>query len=91
MYNHQRCNEGNGEVGYCNHTLALLLKLCKFTVFECQSTRDLCQETDQNAALVCTSELQKWHKKGDGSNIVPEPIINVAVNKTKLQDSENTK
>lgn len=67
-----------------------MLKLCKFTVFECKSTRDLCHETDQNPAIACTSELQKWHKKGGGSNIVPESIMNVVVNKTKLEDSENT-
>lgn len=85
------CSCVAGGVGYCNHILALLLKLCKFTIFECQTCRDLCHEDDQNPTAACTSELQKWHKKGGGLNIMPEPIMNVVVSKTKLEDIENPK
>ncbi|PFX34808.1 hypothetical protein AWC38_SpisGene320 [Stylophora pistillata] len=52
---------------------------------------DLFHEDDQNPTAACTSELQKWHKKGGGSNIMPEPIMNVVVSKTKLEDIENPK
>lgn len=31
------CSCVAGGVGYCNHILALLLKLCKFIIFECQT------------------------------------------------------
>jgi len=84
--------EGNcscvaGKVGYCNHVLALMLKLCKYCIFECTSTKDLGHESDQNPSSSCTSELQKWHKKGGGKNIVPEPVMNVEVNKTKVDES----
>lgn len=85
------CSCAAGGVGYCNHILALLLKLCKFTIFECQTSRDLFHEDDQNPTAACTSKLQKWHKKGGGSNIMPEPIMNVVVSKTKLEDIENPK
>lgn len=85
------CSCVAGAVGYCNHILALMFKVCKYTTYECKSTNDLCQENDQNPTLACTSELQKWHKKGGGSNIAPEPVMNVEVNKTKLDDTNNSK
>jgi hypothetical protein len=37
--------------------------------------------------MACTSQLQQWHKKGGGSNIAPEPVMEVFVNKTKLDEA----
>ena len=53
-----------GKVGFCNHISALMLKVCKFTLFESKSTKDLCEENDENPELACTSQLEKVHKKG---------------------------
>jgi hypothetical protein len=36
--------------------------------------------------MTCTSELQKWHNKGGGKNISAQPVMEVQVNKTKLDD-----
>ena len=63
-----------------------MFKICKFTLFEAKTTKDLCQEKDENPELVCTSQLQKWHKKGGGENIVPQPVMEVYVTKTKLDE-----
>ena len=46
-----------GKVGFCNHISALMLKICKFTLFEAKSTKDLCEEKDENPELACTSQL----------------------------------
>ena len=66
------CSCVAGKVGFCNHVLALMFKLCKFSLFNCTSTKDLCKEEDQNSPLACTSQLQQWHEKGGGSNVVPQ-------------------
>ena len=70
------------KVGFCNHVLALMFKLCKFSLFNCASTKDLLEEEDSHAPIACTSQLQQWHKKGGGSNIAPQPIMEVEVTKT---------
>ena len=64
---HANCSCKAGKVGYCNHVLALMFKACKFSLFDSKSTEDLCQEDDEQPDLACTSQLQKWHKKGHGS------------------------
>ena len=84
---HAFCSCVAGTVGYCNHILALMLKLCKYTLYDCKSTKDLCKDKDETEGLACTSELQKWHRKGGGSNISPQPISSVIVNKTKCETS----
>ena len=37
--------------------------------------------------LACTSQLQKWHKKGRGDKISAQPVMEVTISKTKLDDS----
>lgn len=76
-----------GKVGLCNHVLALMLKLCKFSLDACSDTKQLNSEDDMNPSMACTSSLQLWHKKGRGDKITPKPIIEVMVKKTKLDDS----
>jgi len=51
------CTCAAGEVGYCNHKLALMLKICKYSLFESKTTADLKDEFDENPALACTSQL----------------------------------
>ncbi|KAJ7386715.1 hypothetical protein OS493_006727 [Desmophyllum pertusum] len=81
------CHSFPGTVGFCNHVLALMLKSCKYTLYDCKSTKDLCQDQDQNPGVACTSELQKWHNKGGGKNIVSQPVMEVQVNKTRLDEA----
>ena len=83
------CSCVAGNVGFCNHVLALMFKLCKFTLFSCTSTKDLSEEQDQQSSVACTSQLQQWHKKGGGKNIAPQPIIEVEVTKSKDDDSRS--
>ncbi len=89
---HSMCTCVAGQVGYCNHISALMLKMCKFSLFEAKTTKDLCDENDENPSLACTSKLQRWHKKGGGENIHPEPAMDVVVKKTKLEErTDNTR
>ena len=64
------CSCVAGKVGFCNHVLALMFKLCKFLLFNCSTTKDLSEEDDEHVPLACTSQLQQWHKKGGGANIM---------------------
>ena len=79
------------KVGFCNHISALMLKVCKFALFEAKSTKDLNQEQDENPELACTSQLQKWNKKGGGKNIVPQPVMDVMVRKKKLDEPNSSR
>ena len=83
---HSSCTQVAGKVGFCNHISALMLKVCKFTLYEAKTTKDLQEENDENPVAACTSQLQKWHKKGGGDNIVPQPVMEVIVKKNKLDE-----
>ena len=85
---HANCSCKAGKVGYCNHILALMFKACKFSLFDSKSTADLCQEDDEQQDLACTSQLQKWHKKGRGDKISAQPVVEVTISKTKLDDTK---
>lgn len=80
------CSCKAGESSFCNHLLALMFKVVKLSLNECENTTDLVQEDDQQPSCSKTSLLQKWHKKGGGSNIAPEPVLEVVVKKTKMDD-----
>ena len=85
---HANCSCRAGKVGYCNHVLALMFKACKFSLFDSKSTEDLCQEDDEQPDLACTSQLQKWHKKGRGDKISAQPVMEITISKTKLDDTK---
>ena len=72
-----------GKVGFCNHISALMLKVCKFSLYKARTTKDLRKEEDENP---CTSQLQQWNKKGGGEIIVPQPVMELVVKKTKLDE-----
>ena len=80
------CSSVAGKSGLCNHVLALVLKMCKFTLFSCISTNYMMDEQDQQSFLACTSQLQQWHKKGGGKNITPQPVMEEEVTKTKDEE-----
>ena len=80
-----------GKAGFCNYISALMFKICKYTLFEAKTTKDLCQEKDENPELACTSQLQRWHNKGGGENIVPQPVMEVYVTKTKLDEPSSSR
>lgn len=44
----------------------------------------MCQEQDQQPSTVCTSHLQQWFQKGGGKNVAPQPVMEMEVNKTKV-------
>ncbi|CAB4013576.1 Hypothetical predicted protein, partial [Paramuricea clavata] len=76
------------------HELKITLCIVKGTVIHSskKTTKDLCDENDKNPTLACTSKLQRWHKKGGGENIHPEPAMDVVVKKTKLEERpDNTR
>lgn len=66
-----------------------MLKLCKFSLYKCKTTHDLCYEEDQNPQMAWKSTLQKWHKRGREDTIVPQPVMDIIVKKTKLDDAEH--
>ena len=80
-----------GKVGFCNHISALMLKVCKFSLFKAKTTKDLRREEDENPQLACTSQLQQWNQKGGGENIVPQPVMEVVVKKTKLDEPSTSR
>ena len=47
-----------GSVGFCNHVLALMMKLCKFSLYSCQDIKELDNESDMTPFKACTSSLQ---------------------------------
>ena len=65
--------------------LALLLKLCKFSLCECESVTDLENEDNMQPKRICTSTLQQWYRKGRGDCINPQPVMEVLVTKTSLE------
>ena len=72
-----------GKVGLCNHVLALMLKICKFSLYCCSDSNELNHENDMNPTLACTSSLQIWHRTGRGDKITPQPVMEVLVKKPK--------
>ena len=66
-----------------------MFKACKFSLFDSKSTNDLCQDDDKQPDLACTSQLQKWHKKGQGDKISAQPVMEVTVEKTKLDEARS--
>ena len=68
-----------------------MFKICKYTLFEAETTKELRQEKDENPELACTSQLQRWHKKGGGENIVPQSVMEVYVTKTKLDEPSSSR
>ena len=58
---------------------------------ECSNVNDLDHEDDVNPKRVCTSNLQKWHRRGREDSIQPQAVMDVIVHKTKVQDSSSSK
>lgn len=56
--------------------LALMFKLCEFSLFNCSTTKYFSEEDNEDVPLPCTSQLQQWHKK-------------VQVNKIKDDDARS--
>lgn len=83
-----KCSCVAGSLGYCSHSLALMLKDCKFSLYGSQNTKDLENETDQIPEQASTSKLQTWHPKGRCETIYPQPVMDVVVSKTKLEDTK---
>lgn len=81
------CSCVAGQVGFCNHVLALMFMLCKYSFFKCGDTSELDNEDDMKPAMACTSTLQMWNNKGRKDKINPQPVMEVLVKKTKLDDS----
>ena len=79
-----------GSVGFCNHILALLMKICKFTLYECKTVHELENEEDMQPKQACTSSLQQWHRKGRGNSINPQPAMEVLVAKTYLEQTRSS-
>lgn len=67
-----------GKSGFCNHILALMMKVCKYSLYDCKDVRDLKDEEDENPTTACTSALQTWHKSRlDG--IRSQPVMEVVI------------
>ena len=83
------CTCAAGKTGFCNHSLALMFLICKFSLFNCNTTADHKDDPLLNPDVACTSKLHSWHKKVRGDSIYPQPVMDVVVSKTKLDDKEN--
>ena len=83
---HANCSCKTGNMGYCNHVLALMFKACKFSLYDSKNTDHLNQVNDENPDLACTSQLQRWHAKGCCEKINPQPVMEATVSKTKLDE-----
>ena len=87
---HATCSCVAGKVGFCNHILALLMKICKFSLYECKTVHELENEEDMQPKQACTSSLQRWHRKGRGDSINPQPAMEVLVAKTYLEQPRSS-
>lgn len=67
-----------GKSGFCNHILALMMKVCKYSLYDCKDVRDLKDEEDENPTRACTSALQNWHKSRT-EGIRSQPVMEVVV------------
>jgi len=67
-----------GKSGFCNHVLALMMKVCKYTLYDCKDVRHLKDEEDENPTRACTSALQNWHKSRL-EGIRSQPVMDVVV------------
>ena len=76
---HANCLGKAGNVSNCNHVLALLFRACKFSFYDSKKTDDLNLENDEHPDLGCTSNIQRWHTKGCGDNIHPQPLMEITV------------
>ncbi|EDO30267.1 predicted protein, partial [Nematostella vectensis] len=77
---HANCTCVAGKVGFCNHSLALMLKICKFSyIYECKNVCDFDCKDDMNPLKICTSRLQKCHKRSRGDVIKPQPVMDLTV------------
>ncbi|KAK3731412.1 hypothetical protein QZH41_003589 [Actinostola sp. cb2023] len=63
--------------------LALMLKVCKYSLYGCLDVKSLSNEEDERPTLVCTSTLQKWNKKRD-EGVCAQPLMEVTVSKTNF-------
>ena len=88
---HATCTCASGKVNYCNHTLALMLKIWKYSLFERKTTEDLDDELAENPSLACTSTLQTSHKRYRGDSIHPQPVMDLVVAKIKHDDEQSGK
>ena len=67
-----------GKSGFCNYILALMMKVCKYSLYDCTDVRDLKDEEDENPTTASTSALQTWHKSRlDG--IHSQPVMEVVI------------
>ena len=65
-----KCSCVAGFLGYCNHSLALMLKVCKFSLYGSPPQKKALEnESDQFPDQPCTSKLQTWHQKGSGEKL----------------------
>jgi len=85
---HAFCSCVAGRVGFCNHVLALMMKVCLFSVYEVKNVKDFNQDDDLQPKKSCTSTLQQWHRKGRGKKITPQPVMDVFVTKTSLDTNK---
>ena len=80
-----------GQIGFCNHILALLVKICQLSLYGCKDVRELEEEDDMRPTKAYTSTLQLWRRKGRGDAIYPQPVMEISVKKkTKLDDSSES-
>ena len=79
-----------GNVGFCNHVLALMMKICKFSLHESKTVNALDHEDDMHPKQACTSKLQQWHQRGREDSISPQAVMDVRVFKTRAEDTSKS-
>ena len=87
---HVSCTCVAGNVGFCNHVLALMMKICKFSLHESKTVNALDHEDDMHPKQACTSKLQQWHQRGREDSISPQAVIDVRVFKTRAEDTSKS-
>ena len=71
---HSSCSCVSGKVGFCNHISALMLKICKFSLFEAKTTKDLCEKRMRILNFLAHHNCKGGIKRLVGKlNIIPQP------------------
>jgi len=55
-----------------------MMKVCKYSLYDCKDVRDLKDEDDENPTRACTSALETWHKSGL-HGIHCQPVMEVVI------------
>jgi hypothetical protein len=79
---HAFCSCVAGSVGFCNHILGLMMKLCKLSLYDCKDIKELNHEEDMSAPVACRHHHNKCGTKLVGAlTFIQSPLWKLMLRK----------